>query len=155
MENSTSQLNDLLEYIDSVRQKMKKVVSETDPNQEICPGWRTKEIISHITAWEIVIEKGIQAFIAGDPPYFLREQDFDRFNQVSVEYRAEWSLEQVLQEWKKIRAELREIIQALDPALLNEELVLPWGSERTLAELIEILGEHETEHMENIIKVTS
>lgn len=155
MENSSSQHNDLLAYIDSVRQKMESVVSETDPTREICPGWTIKEIISHITAWEIVIQKAIQAFTAGDPPYFLREQDFDRFNQAAVEFRAQWSLEQVLQEWKKVRGELRDIIQALDPSLLTEELVLPWGSERTLAELIEILGEHENEHMENIIKVTS
>ena len=155
MENNTSRLNDLVAYIDGVRQKMEAVISETDPSQEICPGWTIKEVIGHITAWEIVIHKAIRAFTAGDPPYFLREQDFDRFNQGAVEFRAEWPLEQVLQERKEIRLDLRKSIQALDPNLLEEELVLPWGSERTLAELIEILGEHESEHMENINKVTS
>jgi len=155
MENNTSRLNDLVACIDGVRQKMEAVISKTDPMQEICPGWTIKEVIGHIAAWEIVIQKAILAFTAGDPPYFLREQDFDRFNQGAVESRAEWSLEQVLQEWKDIRMGLRKSIQALDLDLLEEELVLPWGSERTLAELIEILGEHESEHMENIIKVTS
>ena len=154
MENNTSQLNDLIASIDGVRQKMEVVVSETDPKKEICPGWTIKDAIGHITAWEIVIEKAIQAFKAGDPPYFLREQDFDRFNEQAVEYRAAWPIEQVLQEWKEIRLGLRKTIQGLDPTLLDQELVLPWGSERTLAELIEILGEHESEHMENIIKVT-
>lgn len=154
MENSTSQINDLLTYIDGVRKKMEAVVSETDPKQEIYSGWTIKEVISHITAWEIVIQKAIQAFTAGDPPYFLREQDFDVFNQNAVEFRAEWSLEQVIKEWKDIRADLRSTIQALDPGSLEEELVLPWGSERTLSELIEIVGEHEGEHMENITKVT-
>jgi len=37
------------------------------------------QVIGHITAWEIVIHKAIRAFAADDPPYFLREQDFDRF----------------------------------------------------------------------------
>lgn len=155
MENNTSQLTDLVAYIDGVRQEMEGVISKTNPGKEICPGWTTKEIISHISAWEIVIHKAIKAFTAGDPPYFLREQDFDRFNQEAVDFRADWSLEKVLQEWKEVRGELRATIQELDPDLLGEELVLPWGSERTLAELIEILGEHESEHMENIIKVTS
>ena len=155
MENNNSQLTELTTYIDGVRQQMEEVIGKTDPAHEICPGWTTKQIISHITAWEIVIQKAIQAFSAGDPPYFLREQDFDRFNQAAVNFRAEWSLEEVLQEWKKIRSDLRTMILDLDPDRLDEELVLPWGSERTLAELIEILGEHETEHMENIIKVTS
>ena len=154
MENSSSQHNDLFAYIDSVRQKMESVVSETDPTREICPGWTIKEIISHITAWEIVIQKAIQAFSAGDPPYFLREQDFDEFNQGAVDFRASWTLEEVLTEWRDIRAGLRKSIEGLDPDSLNEELVMPWGSERTLAELIEILGEHESEHMEHITKLT-
>jgi hypothetical protein len=155
MENNTSKLNDLIAYIDGVRQKMEDVVVETDPAQELCPGWRIKEAIGHITAWEIVIHKAILAFTAGDPPYFLHEQDFDRFNAEAVRARGNWSLEEVLQEWKDIRADLRKTIEVLPPDLLQEEMVLPWGSERTLAELIEILGEHESEHMENIIKVTS
>ena len=155
MDEHNSQLTELVAYIDSVRGKMDVVLSETDPSLEICPGWRIKEVVSHITAWEIVIQKAIQAFAAGDPPYFLREQDFDIFNQVAVDCRSEWSLEQVLKEWKDVRADLRSTIQALPPELLEKELVLPWGSERTLSELIEILGEHESEHMEAIIKVAN
>lgn len=154
MENNTSQLTELITSIDGVRQQMEGVISKTDPAQEICPGWTTKEVIAHITAWEIVIHKAIQAFSAGDPPYFLREQDFDRFNQEAVAYRAEWSLEKVLQEWRQVRTDLRTKILALDPGTLDEELILPWGSERSLAELIEILAEHEGEHMDYIVKVT-
>jgi len=154
MEEHNSQLTELVAYIDSVRRKMEAVVSENDPDLEICPGWRIKEVVSHITAWEIVIHKAIQAFSVGDPPYFLREQDFDIFNQNAVDHRVEWPLEQVLKEWKDVRLDLRATIQALEPEVLEEELVLPWGSERTLAELIEILGEHESEHLEAIIKVT-
>ncbi len=150
-----SQLSDLMTYIDGVRQRMEEVVAETDPKLILCPGWTIKEAIGHITAWEIVIHKAIQAFNAGSPPYFLHEQDFDRFNQEAVSQRADWTLEAVLQEWKDVRSKLRDTILALDENVLSEELVLPWGSERTLAELIEILGEHESEHLENIVKLTS
>lgn len=149
-----SQLSDLLAYIDGVRQQMEGVAAETDPGRELCPGWTIKEAIGHITAWEIVIHKAIQAFAAGDPPFFLHEQDFDRFNAEAVSDRSSWTLEEVFQEWKDVRAELRQTIQELDEEDLGEVLVLPWGSERTLAELIEIIGEHESEHLENIYKVT-
>ena len=145
----------LVKEIDQIRQRMESVVQRVDPKLEICPGWTIKEAIGHITAWEIVIHKAIQALNAGDPPYFLHEQDFDIFNQEAVVYRASWSLEQVLREWKDIRADLRKTILALKEDDLSVELVLPWGSERTMAELIEIIGEHEGEHMENIVKVTS
>ena len=154
MDTNHSPLAELMTYIDSVRQKMEVVVSDTDPTLEIYPGWTIKDVLGHITAWEIVIQKAIQAFSAGDPPYFLREQDFDEFNQGAVDFRASWTLEEVLNEWRDIRAGLRKSIEGLDPDSLNEELVMPWGSERTLAELIEILGEHESEHMEHITKLT-
>ena len=67
--------------------------------------------------------------------------------------RSSWSLEQVLKEWKDEREKLRETILKTKPEDLPEELVLPWGSERSLAELIEIVAEHEGEHMENIEKI--
>ena len=110
-------------------------------------------MIAHITAWEIVIHKAIQAYLAGEPPYFLHEQDFDIFNQEEVDFRGDWSLEQVLQEWKDVRAKLVKTIQKIKPDDLSVEMVLPWGSERTVTELIEIIGEHEGEHLGDSKKI--
>lgn len=148
-------LDQLVGEIDRVRAEMVEVVSRTDPTLEICPGWTVKEAVGHITAWEVVIHKAILAFLAGDPPYFLHEQDFDIFNQEAVDFRAAWSLDDVLKEWKSERGKLRESILKIKEEDLPEELVLPWGSERNLAELIEIIAEHEGEHMENIEKALS
>ena len=144
----------LLAEIDQVRTDMGKVVEEVDKGLMIYPGWTIKEMIAHITAWEIVIHKAFLAYMAGDPPYFLREQDFDIFNEEAVDFRASWSMEQVLQEWGDIREELKNTIQKLKETDLPVEMVLPWGSERTVAELIEIIGEHEGEHMKVTIKVS-
>ncbi len=143
----------LVQEIDQIREKMEVVVQKINPSLEICPGWTIKEAIGHITAWEIVIHKAIQAFLADDPPYFLHEQDFDIFNEEVVEYRSSWTLEQVLSEWKGIRADLKKTILTIKEEDLSVEMVLPWGSERTLAELIEIIGEHESEHLDNALKV--
>ena len=65
----------LVNEIDQIRGEMDSVVQKVDPKLEICPGWTIKEAVGHITAWEIVIHKAIQAFQAGNPPYFLHEQD--------------------------------------------------------------------------------
>ena len=144
----------LLAEIDQVRTDMGKVVQEIDTKLMIYPGWTIKEMIAHITAWEVVIHKAFQAYIAGDPPYFLREQDFDIFNEEAVNFRASWSMEQVLQEWRDVRKDLIKTIQKLKETDLPVEMVLPWGSERTVAELIEIIGEHEGEHMKVTIIVS-
>jgi len=143
----------LLEYIDQLREQLSSQIENIDPSLEISPGWTIKEILGHITAWEIVIHKAIRAFLAKEPPYFLQEQNFDIFNQEAVDYRASWSLEEVIQEWKQVRKELRGTITTLSENDLAVEMVLPWGSERPLAELIEILGEHDFEHLEDIQKL--
>ncbi len=144
----------LLAEIEQGRTDMVKVVQEIDQGLMISPGWTIKELIAHITAWEIVIHKAFLAFLAGDPPYFLPEQDFDIFNEQAVGFRDSWTFEQVLQEWRDVRVELKKTIQKLKSTDLPVEMVLPWGSERTVSELIEIIGEHEGEHMEELIKVS-
>ena len=58
----------LLAEIDQVRTDMGKVVQEVDTKFMIYPGWTIKEMIAHITAWEIVIHKALQAYMAGDSP---------------------------------------------------------------------------------------
>jgi hypothetical protein len=148
----TSNLTELINAMDQTRKQMEQVVKGTDPAREIYPGWTIKEILGHITTWEIVIHKGIQAFRDEKPPFFIHNQDFDVFNAEAVEYRSAWSLEQVIEEWRDVRKELRDMIQELEESLLPQEMVTPWGSDRTLHELIEIIVEHESEHMEDIQK---
>ena len=144
----------LLTEINRIRTEMGEVVKQVDKSLIIYPGWTIKEMIGHITAWEIVINKALIAYQKGDPPYFLHEQDFDVFNKEAVNRRGDWTLEKVLQEWKEVRAAVIKSIQKLKETDLTVEMVLPWGSERTVAELIEIIGEHESEHMGDVKKVT-
>ena len=149
-----SDISDLINSIDTVRKEMQVLIENIDPELEICPGWTIKEVVGHITAWEIVIDKALIAFRAGDPPYFLREQDFDLFNKGEVEKRSAWTLAEVIREWEEVRGELKGTITKLNENDLQMEMVLPWGSERTVQELIEIIAEHEQEHAENVKRFT-
>ena len=143
----------LIAEFDQSRNEMLEIVGRTDPALEILPGWTIREILINISSWEIVIEKALKAYQTGDAPYFLHEQDFDIFNQESIENRSSRSMEEVLKEWKQVRADLKKTIQKLKDTDLPVEMVLPWGSERPIYELLEIIGEHETEHMEDVKKV--
>jgi hypothetical protein len=145
-------LNSLVTEIDQTRKEMSSLIKDTDPKLEICPGWTIKEVVGHITAWEIVIHKALLAFQAGDPPFFLHEQDFDLFNQAEVEKRTGWSFEKVQEEYQSTRNKLKTTISKLKEEDLDQELVLPWGSERTIRELIEIIAEHEDEHRDAVVK---
>ncbi len=149
-----SDISDLINSIDSCRREMEVLIENIDPELEICPGWTIKEVVGHITAWEIVIDTALKAFQAGDPPYFLREQDFDLFNKGEVEKRSGWTLNEVIREWREVRDDLKKTITKLNEDDLPTEMVLPWGSERTVEELIEIIAEHEQEHAEDVERLT-
>jgi hypothetical protein len=150
MDSDRSQLAGLKAYIDQVREQMEGILNEIDPAAEITPGWTVKEVLGHLTAWELVFNRALVDYQKGNPPYFMDEQDFDLFNKEAVDYRSGWTLEEVIQEWKEVRATLKKTIQKLKSTDLKMELVTPWGSERTVAELIEIVGEHESEHLEDL-----
>lgn len=145
-----SNIQELLTQFDQVRKEMEEVVEATALDLEICPGWTIKDVLGNITAWEIVIHKALLAFMAGDPPYFLPEQDFDLFNRYEVEKRAGWTLSEVINERKQVRMDLKATILEMKEESLEEWMVLPWGSERTVRELLEIIEEHEQEHMEEV-----
>ena len=147
-----SNIQELIKLIDQTRKDWGAFIKKADPKIEVYPSWTIKEVLGHITAWEIVIHKAIKVFIAGEPPYFLHEQDFDLFNQAAVNKRSGWTLADVIREWKVVRAALRKTISDLNAEDLPKEMVLPWGSERSLRELIEIVAEHEAEHLEEIRK---
>jgi hypothetical protein len=145
-------INELINEIDQTRKEMESLIIDTDPKLEICPGWTIKDVTGHITAWEIVIHKALLAFQAGDPPYFLHEQDFDLFNQAEVKKRSSWTFAKVIDEYEAVREELKKTINKLKEEDLDQDLVLPRGSERTIRELIEIIAEHEDEHRDAVVK---
>jgi hypothetical protein len=147
-------LAELIAEIKQIRTDMVGIVNKIDPGKIIYPGWTIKEMIGHLTAWEIVIDKGLTAYLQGDPPYFMQEQDFDIFNQQAVDFRSDWRLDRVLQEWMAVRGRLLEAIQKLAETDLDDEIVTPWGSERTVREFVEIAGEHEFEHREDAARLT-
>jgi len=60
----------------------------------------------------------------------------------------------VIREWEEERENLKKTIRKLKETDLLIEMVLPWGSDRPVYELIEIIEEHEFEHMEDIKKAT-
>ena len=60
----------------------------------------------------------------------------------------------MIQEWEEEREDLKKTILKLKETDLQIEMVLPWGSDRAVYELIEIIEEHESEHMEDIKKAT-
>ena len=72
------------------------------------------------------------------------------YNASSVLERQALSLEQVIQEWEATHKVFLQAIRHLPPETTEAVFVYPWGPSGNLADLVEILVEHENEHAEEI-----
>lgn len=140
----------LLDWMDEVRVDMGAQMETIPSSAEICPGWTVKEVLGHISGWEIITRKAIQNYLKDGPPFLLETMDVDACNADMVQERKAWSLEETVKEWEESRAGLKAAIMELDEEDFAEEILFPWGPEGTIQEMLEVIVEHEEWHAQEI-----
>jgi DinB superfamily len=136
----------LLAKFDEARREMCSVLERVDPGQEIYPGWNIKENIAHITGWEDVTLKALQAYLAGGKAYLLPVQGIDAHNEDMIALRAALSFEKVLREWEETREALKGVIMRLSEQDLEARIAFPWGLQGSIKDMLAIIADHEKDH---------
>ncbi len=142
-----SEMEQLIDLLDEVREEMSAVLKGHRPGQEIYPGWGMKEYIAHITGWEEVTIKCLRALKAESSPYILPPQTIDAHNNDMVKARADMYLEEVLREWEGTRARLKAAISELSEGDFDKWIIYPWGPQGTVRDMLAIIAGHEAEHV--------
>ena len=114
--------------------------------------WTIKDLIGHITAWEIALLDLLRSFIAGEPFTPEHIPDHDIWNADQAMKRRNASVQKILQESIAVRQQLLELANALSDEQWGQVLPAPWGSQETLVQMIDGLAWHEEEHTRNILK---
>jgi len=140
----------LSENLKESRRKLSRAVRSCSMQEEISPGWTVREVIIHITGWDLVVDQALRAYLQGDPPFQLDSPDIDLNNQEMISDRSEQPLDQVLEEWQQARASLLETLSRLTETDLAAFRPFPWEEHGTLAEMVGILAEHEHWHADQI-----
>ncbi len=75
--------------------------------------WSVKDVLGHVTAWELVALRHIEAWRAGDSLDFQQGTSVDAYNAAEVARRRQMFLSEVRGEMAETRARLRAAIESL------------------------------------------
>ncbi|MFN2184904.1 MAG: maleylpyruvate isomerase N-terminal domain-containing protein [Anaerolineae bacterium] len=145
----------LIERLDQSRRAMQRALSSVDAQQEICPGWTTREILAHIAGWDEVGTSTVRAHSAGETPPPLEIRGIDAYNDFLVSKCEGLAYKEVVQCWRSARRELEEALTDAPPEKLRERAQFPWGETGNITRLVSILAEHEREHADEILELVS
>jgi hypothetical protein len=89
-------------------------------------GKRTiKEVIAHLVGWEKeAFERLDETWRTKEKPWFLKTDNFDEFNEKSIENYKNFTPEQLLNEWKKWQKKLDDKIEEIGEDKLREDMEL-------------------------------
>jgi hypothetical protein len=135
-----SHKEDYITRYETARAEMREIVKLAQGNPTIYQPWRMKEVLDHITGWDDAVIASIKSFLAA-------------YNADTVSSREAIPYEVTQREWETSRAELLELMGRMTDEQLHTPFTLPWGTQGTIEDLVEIFTEHEETHAKEIREI--
>jgi hypothetical protein len=136
----------LMQEFDQARNHMRQLLTDIDTKLEIYPEWTIKELLAHLAGWDDATILALQAHARGEAPPLLAMRGINFYNAQTVGERAGLNLAQIIREWEMVREQLLAILNELPEEQLADMIVSPWGQTLSVAQLVQIMAEHEEEH---------
>ncbi len=146
---------DLIAQLDRSRQDTQVALSDLDPDTLIYAesGWRLRDVIAHITAWEEELISALRArrMLADYTPPLSAKLQLDVYNDLRFRERYDRSVAQVINAWAAVRAELKASLQLFDTSELGSTMCYPWNDSGSIAHSIHDMIWHEQFHTREIL----
>jgi hypothetical protein len=139
---------DLAQNLEKSYSALQDLVTGIDLDLPIAanPGWKVRDILWHLAAWDREVAQAIEAFESGGR-YSIPDFDEDRYNQESIDSGRQLSPEQVQKESLSARLEFIRVVERFPPGQMQSSLLYPWGDESgDLTRLVNYMLEHDDEH---------
>ena len=150
----------LLETIQQSRQAIQSVIEGVDPKTVIHldSGWTIKDLLAHLTMWEIHYTKALEAFNAGDEPYVIPNYSYeqiDDYNQRQYKVYKPEVMDDVLEKWAAAREAFIAAVTLFDEKRADERMPAPANPTQTprVLTLIKFALGHEKWHQDEIVAV--
>jgi hypothetical protein len=88
--------------------------------------WSVKDVIAHLSAWNLELTKSIDIILRNEELWFLNTSDVE-FNKIQITKRKSYSLEEVIEEWKNSFIKLIERIKNLSEKEWDFQSEFFWG----------------------------
>jgi uncharacterized protein (TIGR03083 family) len=105
----------------------------------VCGWWSVREIIAHLASFERVLVDVLNTALGEEagPDLKAMAEQRGRFNDVQVERRKDYTVQQVLAEYNNAHARAMEVAAKIPAEKFRESGILPWyGAEYDLDDYI-------------------
>ncbi len=140
------------QLFDDCRAETEAILMGADPQQIIYAdgGWRVKDIIAHVTAWEREVMTSIRAYSDG-AAYTIADYTTDHaYNDLVFRRDYDLTFQQIQMEWAAVRAGLTAAIRAIPNERWDGQIMCPWHLASTIDGIVRDMINHETEHRHDI-----
>jgi hypothetical protein len=140
----------LNETIDRMRDRISALIDGVDPNLVIhqASGWRLRDLLAHIAAWEQEVVAAGKAHIAGEPE--IPRQNIPRFNEKAYEKWKGMADQQVHAAWLAVYDDLKDVVLRAPADRWEVAFVNSWGADGTLPQHVHAILAHDAEHVDEI-----
>lgn len=85
-----------------------------DWNVKATDKWTVKDVVAHLVGWEKEVANTLEVSRkTGEPAWFMKQENWDKFNKQNTEFYKDYSLEKLLNEWemwqKKLEVKIKEL----------------------------------------------
>jgi hypothetical protein len=119
----------------------------------VCGNWSVKEIIAHLTSYELLLIEAFKTFSGAKPDSSLLNfaQDNQRFHAAEVAKRRYATAQQIADEYNDVQVQAISLLAQVAPEKVTQKGIVPWfGPELALSEVVDQLCAHTCEHCEHI-----
>lgn len=135
----------LIQQLIDARAEIAALLPQIDPHKHIYPHWTIKELLAHMTGWDDAVIASLRAHIGGSEPGTPAARGINVYNAETVSTRETINYEAVKREWEQTRAILLDILRNMTEEKYQQPLIVPWGGEATVKQLVQVFIHHETE----------
>ena len=113
-------------------------------------GWRGKDIISHLCAWDEAVKTALAGFIAGHPQPIPNFPGEDAFNQQTYERLKDVAAARLWRRWELQNNALQAQALRIGGRRMDDVMTYPSGRQGTVGALLEEVGDHRNEHIADV-----
>jgi hypothetical protein len=146
-------LKSMVQKLEETHYEGMAMLAELDPEMVVYAdsGWRVKDIIAHLIAWDEPTVLCFQAYSAGGDYSIPGYQDFESFNWAEYEKSRLLPYTEIYARWDAACTRTQEAVAGLTWEQLNGDMRYPYGKMGSCATLIREIWEHWQLHFDHIL----
>ena len=150
----TGQKKEALDSLAASRRALHQAIqglTQEDVTQVQVEGvWTIKDVLGHVASWEETYLEPLRRYAGGGPFEAEVIEDYTPWNEEQAARKRHVQLGAILDELAAVRQDLVATATRLSTEQWNRTMPFTWGGEGTVAEALDVLAQHEWEHVRAI-----